>query len=79
MTINPVFDENNHCTNYIAVERNISAKKIAEDELQAKSILQQTSEVALVGGWELRMPNRNLYWNDIIEVFLKLNKTLFLP
>lgn len=66
ITINPVFDEHNVCTNFIAVERNISAKKIAEDELRAtKASLLQTSEVALVGGWELTLPDRALYWNEI--------------
>ena len=79
ITINPVFDENNHCTNYIAVERNISAKKIAEDELQdTKASLQQTSEVALVGGWELRVPNRDLYWTDITRSIFEVEPD-FIP
>lgn len=79
ITINPVFDKNNRCTNYIAVERNISARKIAEDELQATKVsLQQTSEIALVGGWELRIPSRDLFWTDITRSIFEVDQD-FIP
>lgn len=74
ITINPVFNENGICTNYIAVERNISARKMAEDELRAtKASLQQTSEVALVGGWEFKLPARELYWTSVTRTIFEVD------
>ncbi len=75
LTINPVFDESGKCTNYIAVERNISARKQAEDELKAtKESLLQTSEVALVGGWEMKLPERKLEWTDVTKSIFEVEE-----
>ncbi len=68
LTINPVFDNNGVCTNFIAVERDITERKNANDELEfTKEMLQQTNQVALVGGWQLDLPSMKLYWSDVTK------------
>ncbi|WP_052354068.1 PAS domain-containing hybrid sensor histidine kinase/response regulator [Flectobacillus major] len=71
ITINPVFDLNGICTNFIAVERDITERKRDEDELRfTKEMLQQTNEVALVGGWEMNPTDKTLYWSKVTrEIF----------
>lgn len=62
--ITPVFDDYGNCTNFIAVERDITARKESDQEIKRiKDILQQTNRVARVGGWELYVRTGELYWS----------------
>lgn len=65
LKITPVFDDYGNCSNFIAVERNITARKESDQEMKRiKDILQQTNSVAVVGGWELYARTGELYWSS---------------
>ncbi|WP_439557749.1 PAS domain S-box protein, partial [Dyadobacter sp.] len=62
----PVFNENGDCTNYIAIERDITARRKSDDELRRiKEMLEQTNLVALIGGWELYPQTNELFWSSM--------------
>jgi PAS domain S-box-containing protein len=66
LKVTPVFDQKGVCTNFIAVERDITARKRSDDELRRiTDMLEQTNKVALIGGWELYPKTRELYWSSI--------------
>ncbi|MBU6340548.1 MAG: PAS domain S-box protein [Bacteroidetes bacterium] len=66
LSIDPVFDEHGICTNFIAVEKDITKRKQAEEELRrTKEMLEQTNEVAKVGGWEVNLRENTLYWSEV--------------
>jgi PAS domain S-box-containing protein len=66
LKITPVFDDNGQCTNFIAIERDISSRKKSDDELRRmKDMLEQTNSVARIGGWELNAKTGTLYWSSI--------------
>jgi PAS domain S-box-containing protein len=69
LSIDPVFDEHGTCTNFIAVERDITIRKNADDELRrTKEILEQTNLVAKVGGWEVNLFEQKVYWSEITRM-----------
>lgn len=64
LRITPVFDDHGNCTNFIAVERDITSRKESEAELRRiKDIQEQTNRIARVGGWELHAFTGELYWS----------------
>ncbi len=64
LKVTPVFDDYGNCTHFIAVERDITARKAADKELRRiKDIQEQTNSVARVGGWELYARTGELYWS----------------
>ncbi|SDD76430.1 PAS domain S-box-containing protein [Dyadobacter soli] len=65
LKVTPVFDDYGNCTHFIAVERDITARKEADKELKRiKDIQEQTNSVARVGGWELYARTGELYWSS---------------
>lgn len=65
LKVTPVFDDVGNCINYIAVERDITARKEADMELKRiKDIQEQTHSVAHVGGWEYDVRTGELYWSS---------------
>ncbi|MCE6987727.1 PAS domain-containing hybrid sensor histidine kinase/response regulator [Dyadobacter sp. CY323] len=68
LKITPVFDDSGACINFIAVERDITARKKSEDQLKRiTDILEQTNRVARIGGWELNLKTKGLYWSSITK------------
>ncbi|GLU53827.1 PAS domain S-box protein [Dyadobacter frigoris] len=68
LNINPIIDEHGKCTHFIAVMRDISVFKQAHEELRrTKELLEQTSEVARIGGWEFYFQEKILTWSDLIK------------
>ncbi|MEO6687355.1 MAG: PAS domain S-box protein, partial [Dyadobacter sp.] len=68
LNINPIIDEYGKCTHFIAVMRDISVFKQAHEELRrTKELLEQTSEVARIGGWEFYCEENILTWSDLIK------------
>jgi len=66
LKINPVINEEGICTNYIAVMRDITVFKEAHEELKrTKELLEQTSKVARIGGWECDTVTGKLSWSDL--------------
>jgi PAS domain S-box-containing protein len=65
LNINPVFNEYGTCTGFIAVMRDITVSKKAHEELShTKELLEQTSKVARIGGWEVYVGEGTLVWSD---------------
>ncbi|MFA9215422.1 MAG: PAS domain S-box protein, partial [Candidatus Methylacidiphilales bacterium] len=46
---------------------------------QAKSMLDQTSNIAKVGGWEVDMATKQVIWTDLIYEMYELNQAEFTP
>jgi PAS domain S-box-containing protein len=66
--ITPVFDDNGFCTHFIAVARDVTARKKADEELgRFKDLMEQTNRVARIGGWELDLRTQQVYWSSITK------------
>ena len=66
LKITPVFDDKGKCTNFIAIERDITLRKKSDDEMRRMNeMLEQTNSVARIGGWELHLKTGHLYWSSI--------------
>ncbi|MCE7038757.1 PAS domain S-box protein [Dyadobacter sp. CY312] len=66
LTVTPVFSDLGKRTNLIAVCRDITVKKKSESELkQTREMLEQTSRIARVGGWEYNTDTQEVYWASI--------------
>lgn len=64
LRITPVFDDHGNCSHFIAIERDITARKESDMELRRiKDIQEQTNGIARVGGWELHAFTGELYWS----------------
>lgn len=65
LTITPVFDANGHCTNFIAVEREITERKLAQEELiKERNRFQEVIRGTNVGTWEWNLQTNETIFND---------------
>jgi PAS domain S-box-containing protein len=70
---NPLLDENGNLEGYMAIEMDITREIKTKRLLKTvKEKLEQTSEVAGVGGWELDIDTQKLYWSDITKRILNV-------
>lgn len=71
LNINPVFDENGELELFIAVERDVTTKKRAEQALQlANDQLEEIQEIAKIGYWELEYETGRLNMSEVCyEIF----------
>jgi PAS domain S-box-containing protein len=69
--ISPLFDDSGNIKEIICIARNITTNKRAELELtKTKEILEQTSQVARMGGWEYDITKRKVFASEITkEIF----------
>ncbi|MCF2443792.1 PAS domain S-box protein [Dyadobacter sp. CY345] len=68
LNLNPVIDEFEKCTNFIAVMRDITVFKEAHEELsRTKELLEQTSKVAKIGAWEYDADKDLLTWSALTK------------
>ena len=66
MAISCLRDEDGEVYGYLGITNDITAQKLAQVELdKAKQMLQQTSEVAAIGGWELEVQSGDMNWSAI--------------
>jgi PAS domain S-box-containing protein len=66
ITITKVLDDVGVCTNYIASVRDISIRKKAEEELAiTREMLQETNQVARIGGWSYDLKQDKITWSDV--------------
>jgi PAS domain S-box-containing protein len=79
-TINFLYDSNGKNTKDVLVVRNVTEQKKNRIELeQITSMLEQTSSLAKVGGWEVNMNTHEVLWTDLIYEIYELSKTEFAP
>ena len=79
-TFNPVLNEWYDKTIYPTTEgftiyeKNITQRKIAENELiKTKKLLEETNEIANIGGWELDLVNPCLNWTLVTRAILEVS------
>lgn len=66
ITVTKVLDDSGVCTNYIASVRDISIRKKAEEELAiTREMLQETNQVARIGGWSYDLIQNKITWSDV--------------
>jgi PAS domain S-box-containing protein len=64
--IDPVFNEVGMCSHFISIERDITLRKKAEEELEhTRSYLLETNRVGKVGGWSYDVVRDKVYWTDV--------------
>ncbi|MES2655272.1 MAG: PAS domain S-box protein [Bacteroidota bacterium] len=79
-TVNLFYDENGKNVKDIVVARDITEQKKNRIEFeQVKSMLEQTSSIAKVGGWEVNMLTKEVIWTDLIYEIYELNEKEFKP
>ncbi len=82
--IAPIFDIENQQESYLAIQFDVSeAVQTKKDHEKTLSILNETSRIAKVGGWELDVASGELTWTDetfrILEVEKKDEQKPILP
>ncbi len=74
------YDENGKKIKEIIVARDITEQKKNRIEFeQLNSMLEQTSFLAKVGGWEVNMTTKEVIWTDLIYEMYELDKNDFKP
>ncbi len=74
------YDENGKNIKDIIVARDITEQKKTRIEFeQLNSMLEQTSFLAKVGGWEVNMNTKEVIWTDLIYEMYDLDKKDFKP
>lgn len=63
--ITPFSDSTGKIERYISIRKDITARKAQEEIIKkTQSLLDQTGQMAKVGGWELTLSDNSLYWSD---------------
>lgn len=79
-TFNFFYDENGKNIKDIIVARDITEQKKNRIEFeQVKSMLEQTSSIAKVGGWEINLLSKEVTWTDLIYEIYELDGKGFKP
>ena len=79
ITITKVLDDVGVCTNYIASVRDISIRKKAEEELAiTREMLQETNQVARIGGWSYDLKQNKITWSDVTREIHGVGKDVVL-
>ncbi|HPI09688.1 MAG TPA: PAS domain S-box protein [Catalimonadaceae bacterium] len=79
ITITKVLDDSGVCTNYIASVRDISTRKKAEEELAiTREMLQETNQVARIGGWNYDLTQNKITWSDVTREIHGVGKDVVL-
>jgi len=72
----PIFDGEGNIENYLAVRFDMTNEINLEKSLsKTLQILQETSAMAKVGGWELLVRSKELNWTDQTYSLFEMNKT----
>jgi PAS domain S-box-containing protein len=60
----PLRDQQGHISGLLGISFDITSRKQAEVELQrVKELLEETNQVARIGGWELDLVRQKIYWS----------------
>jgi PAS domain S-box-containing protein len=73
--IDPVFNEVGMCSHFISIERDVTNRKLAEDELElTRSYLLETNRVGRVGGWSYDVATNKVFWTDVTREIHELEE-----
>lgn len=79
-TLNFIYDNEGKNNKIIIVVRDVTEKKkISLKFEQLNNMLEQTSAIAKVGGWEVNMLTNEVIWTDLIYDLYDINKNVFKP
>ncbi|MFZ4799643.1 MAG: PAS domain S-box protein [Bacteroidia bacterium] len=79
-TLNFIYDNEGKNNKLIIVARDITEKKkISLNFEQVNNMLEQTSSIAKVGGWEVNILTNEVTWTDLIYELYDLDKNDFNP
>lgn len=68
VTVTPVFDENQECTHFVVVKKDVTHVRKSSAELQrTKELFEQTNQIASVGGWEVNLLEDYIYWSPVTK------------
>lgn len=63
LTITPVFDEQKQLSHFVGITRDITENYVVREKLaDMTDMLERTSEIAKVGGWEIEIPSMKFFW-----------------
>ncbi len=63
--ITPLVNCRGEIDRYISIRSDISQKKTQEQELiKSRTLLRKTGQLAGVGGWEVNLEDKSIYWSD---------------
>jgi PAS domain S-box-containing protein len=75
LEITPVFDENGNHTNFIALQKDITAESVVKDELlRVNSRFELISQKSKIGIWEFDAVKNVVSWNDTLYEIYDLEK-----
>ena len=64
--IDPVFNEVGMCSHFISIERDVTERKKAEEELAStRAFLLETNRVGKVGGWSYDVATDKVFWTEV--------------
>lgn len=65
----PIIDDHNEVTGFMALEVDVTAKKEIEDKVRLqKRLLENMSEQAKIGAWEINVIDNTLYWSPMTKI-----------
>lgn len=65
----PIIDDHNEVTGFMALEVDVTAKKEIEDKVRLqKRLLENMSEQAKIGAWEINLIDNTLYWSSMTKI-----------
>lgn len=82
LTIDPVFDDKGQLKHFIAIEKDVT-EQIKEKEQKekdnqelkwTKELLEQTSQVAEVGGWDYNLETESLSWTSVTKQIFEVGE-----
>lgn len=77
--INPIYDTEGNIHRFLAIRTLITARKQAEKALKdTKTLLEQTSSVARVGGWSYEVEEEKVNWSETMYEILEADPALSL-
>ncbi|MFW5700762.1 MAG: PAS domain S-box protein, partial [Cyclobacteriaceae bacterium] len=83
LTIDPVFDQNGNLKQFIAIQKDVT-EQIRENERYikknqelkwTKELLEQTNQVAQIGGWDLNLETQNISWTSVTREIFEVDES----
>ena len=67
LEIVPVLAPNGRATHAIAIERDITERKLAEEKLrESEALLRMAAQVSRMGAWKVDLPDFRLTWSEVV-------------
>ena len=82
LTIDPVFDEKGNLKQFIAIEKDVTEQILEKERKQkqnqelklTKELLEQTSQVAQIGGWDYHIETGTVSWTSMSKKIFEVDE-----